>query len=620
MPPEEAFDFQRPDAAPSRVPSGVRKRKQGPRPKALLWGSIVGGAGLVGLALFVGVVALSPDETRKQAKGGERAPGPEKPGVPEKAAKSEPKAELKEPELHESPRPDDQPAPARTVAATFDDWAQDLAVAEKQAAKEGKDILLVFDGSDWCGYSQRLARQVLLTPAFQRRVSEQFVTVFLDFPSGLAAKAKVQDTARNERLQKQFGVESFPTLILADARSRPYAVTGYHEVGPEAYCAHLIKLQEVRIRRDTLLAAVAEARGAGQLEAAKKALEFLFTADSRAGDEVDLLGHYSSLLQEWAELASRHDPENERGDAELFFFTSVYARMRHAAHADPKEMEACVRRLDDWRGKNKVKDANRAASLYLRAGEMLSFAGLADPAARCFRSGSACKPADPDLARMLSDAAEGKRVLGSGTGFVVADGGYILTNSHVAARHGRLMVQLTKGGKAAGDLLPAKILAEDRQRDMALIQVTLPAGTRLAALPVAGRKELQRGATVFAFGYPLVQQLGTGIKMEDGRITGLPDAEVAGMLQTSARINPGNSGGPLCDAFGNVVGMVTAKTGAASPDVTSVGLALPSRDLEAFLLKYLRGYKPAETRTKELRPEQVDQQVTASVVRVLKVL
>jgi S1-C subfamily serine protease len=590
----------------------------------VIWGAVVGCAGLVGLAVLVAVVAMTPDPPRKQAKDGASDADSIKVIVSVKREKK--KADEPEPGVNEAApagaekqRPAAEVTPAPAGALTFDDWPQDLAVAKGQAARDGKDILLVFDGSDWCGYSKRLAQQVLLTPTFRRRASEQFVLVFLDFPRGKEAQAKVQDAARNARLEKQFGVEGFPTLILADAQGRPYAVTGYHEFGPEEYSAHLLKLQEIRIRRDTLLAAVGDARGAGQLAAARKALAFLFEADSLAGEHVDLLGQYGDLLDEWARLAGAHDPKNERGDAEHFFLARLQAELRQG-RSDPKELDAAVRRLDEWLAGNKPRDANAAAEVYLRAGMLLSFAGQSDRAVRCFKSGLGCRPADAELARKLTAAAAGKYLLSSGTGFVVAEGGYILTNRHVADSPGRLQVQLTRDGKAAGDLLPARMVAAEEGRDIALIQVDLPGGVRLAPLVVAGKKELRRGAVVFGFGYPLVQQLGLGIKMEDGKITGLPDAEVGGMLQTSARINPGNSGGPLCDASANVIGMVTAKTGAATPDVTSVGLALPARDLEAFLLKHLKGYRLAETRTRELRGEEVDGQVTPSVVRVLKVL
>src|SRR5262249_13965395 len=175
-----------------------------------------------------------PDPPRKQAKEGAADANSVQAIVSvkrEKKKAEEPDADVNEaaPAGAEKQRPAAEVPPAASAALTFDDWPQDSAAAKGHAARDGKDSLLVFDGSDWCGYSKRLAQQVLLTPTFRRRASEQFVLVFLDFPRGKEAQAKVQDAARNARLEKQFGVEGFPTLILADAQGRPTAGTGYQE-------------------------------------------------------------------------------------------------------------------------------------------------------------------------------------------------------------------------------------------------------------------------------------------------------------------------------------------------------------------------------------------------------
>src|SRR5262249_26888758 len=123
-------------------------------------------------------------------------------------------------------------APPRTAGPpTFDDWLQDLDAAQRQAARAKKDLLIVLDGSDWCGWAKRLARQVLLRPGFRRQASERVVPVVVGFPRGKAARARVQDAARNARLQNEFQVESLPTVVLADDQGRPYAVTGYEEGG-----------------------------------------------------------------------------------------------------------------------------------------------------------------------------------------------------------------------------------------------------------------------------------------------------------------------------------------------------------------------------------------------------
>src|SRR5262249_49932188 len=158
----------------------------------------------------------------------------------------------------------------------LDTWLQDLEQAKRLAAQEKKDILIVFDGSDWCGFSMRLAKEVLLQPAFQQQTGQRFVFVRLDFPKKDAARAKVQDAERNARLRDEFHVEGYPHLVLADARGRPYAsVSGYKPGGADAWNESLEHLQDLRSQRDYLVAAVVEAKGVGQLEAAKRNVLFL---------------------------------------------------------------------------------------------------------------------------------------------------------------------------------------------------------------------------------------------------------------------------------------------------------------------------------------------------------
>jgi hypothetical protein len=79
------------------------------------------------------------------------------------------------------------PAPA---LANFDDWLQDFDVAQKRAAAESKDVMIVFSGSDWCGWSIRLAYEVFLQKDFRARADGRYVLVFVDFPRKSQNKAK----------------------------------------------------------------------------------------------------------------------------------------------------------------------------------------------------------------------------------------------------------------------------------------------------------------------------------------------------------------------------------------------------------------------------------------------
>ncbi|HIC23363.1 MAG TPA: thioredoxin family protein, partial [Planctomycetes bacterium] len=118
-------------------------------------------------------------------------------------------------------------------------WVKDIAVARELATKEGKDILINFTGSDWCGWCKRLDGEVFSVPAFHESAGKQYIYLYLDFPRSEEAKAKVVDEALNDKKRDEMGVDGFPTIILADSQMRPYARTGYQNGGPQKYLVHI---------------------------------------------------------------------------------------------------------------------------------------------------------------------------------------------------------------------------------------------------------------------------------------------------------------------------------------------------------------------------------------------
>ena len=114
----------------------------------------------------------------------------------------------------------------------------DLSAARKQAAKEGKALLLEFTGSDWCFYCQKLDSEVISTPAFEQ-LARRYVLVRLDYPQKKVLPAAEQ--AQNEALQTQFKIEGFPTVVLCDAQGHELRrATGYDpDLGPKPYLNEL---------------------------------------------------------------------------------------------------------------------------------------------------------------------------------------------------------------------------------------------------------------------------------------------------------------------------------------------------------------------------------------------
>ena len=119
-------------------------------------------------------------------------------------------------------------------AGFTDDW--DAAL--RKAAAEKKTVLALFTGSDWCSWCQRLEGEVLSKKAFSDEVGKTFVPVFLDFPSDKSLVPEATQK-RNRELAEKYAIHGFPTVLLLNARGEVVDRTGYKEVGPEKYLAHV---------------------------------------------------------------------------------------------------------------------------------------------------------------------------------------------------------------------------------------------------------------------------------------------------------------------------------------------------------------------------------------------
>ena len=129
---------------------------------------------------------------------------------------------------------------ASALAAVPKGWTDDFDAARKLAEKDAKPMLVLFTGSDWCIWCQRLEEQVLSQHAFSTVIPKEMVAVFLDFPND--GSVKPQRRMRNEELARKYGVRGFPTVLLMDAEGKPFARTGFRPGGPEAYVKHLREL------------------------------------------------------------------------------------------------------------------------------------------------------------------------------------------------------------------------------------------------------------------------------------------------------------------------------------------------------------------------------------------
>jgi serine protease Do len=147
--------------------------------------------------------------------------------------------------------------------------------------------------------------------------------------------------------------------------------------------------------------------------------------------------------------------------------------------------------------------------------------------------------------------------IASGSGFIVSNDGYILTNNHVVDGASEVRVRLLDRRE-----FKAKVIGRDPSTDVAVIKID---AKNLNAAPLADSDASRVGEWVLAIGNPLGENLTftvtQGIISAKGRALGLPgrnEQSIQDFIQTDAAINPGNSGGPLVNVRGEVIGINSA--------------------------------------------------------------
>jgi S1-C subfamily serine protease len=169
-----------------------------------------------------------------------------------------------------------------------------------------------------------------------------------------------------------------------------------------------------------------------------------------------------------------------------------------------------------------------------------------------------------------------------GSGFLINDNGFILTNFHVISGSSRIQVTLSDQSQYY-----ATALDPDRSDDLALIKINPK--RKVEYLRLGDSDRLLVGQKVLAIGNPfgLEGTLTVGVVSSIGRAINAENSErLQGMIQTDAAINGGNSGGPLLDSAGNVVGINTAILGQTN---IGIGFALPINRAKALLSDYQAG-------------------------------
>lgn len=115
-------------------------------------------------------------------------------------------------------------------------WQTDLTKAEKIAKEENKDILLVFQGSDWCAPCIKLDREVWSTDKFKNYAREHYVLLKADFPKRSKNALPEEQQEQNNLLAEKYNQNGyFPFVVLLDPEGNVLGKTGYKHMSPQEY-------------------------------------------------------------------------------------------------------------------------------------------------------------------------------------------------------------------------------------------------------------------------------------------------------------------------------------------------------------------------------------------------
>ena len=170
-----------------------------------------------------------------------------------------------------------------------------------------------------------------------------------------------------------------------------------------------------------------------------------------------------------------------------------------------------------------------------------------------------------------------QEVEGIGSGFIINQEGYILTNYHVVKGAQEISVTLSNDVTTT-----AQIVNYDENQDVAMIKITDESVKIPATVELGDSDSLQPGEEVIAIGTPLSTELSStvtkGIISATSRSVAVESGVTMNLIQTDAAINAGNSGGPLVNTKGEVVGINSSKISGEA--VEGIGFSIPINDIK----------------------------------------
>lgn len=123
-----------------------------------------------------------------------------------------------------------------TLTLSAQEWQTDLEAAKNLAQKENKEILLVFQGSDWCAPCIKLDREIWSSDEFKDFSKEHYILVKADFPRRKKNQLETKQQEKNNKLAEKYNPNGyFPLVVVMDSEGHILGKTGYKKVTPKEY-------------------------------------------------------------------------------------------------------------------------------------------------------------------------------------------------------------------------------------------------------------------------------------------------------------------------------------------------------------------------------------------------
>ncbi len=206
-------------------------------------------------------------------------------------------------------------------------WQTDFAAAQAKAKAENKLLLADFTGSDWCPWCQKLKAEVFDKKPFAVQAAKQFVLVQLDFPHEKELPAELKQ--QNDKLARQYGINTFPSILILHPNGGLIAHTGYREGGAEGYCEWLGDLLKTNDSLAGLRLQLPDAKGLDRA----KLLDQLIDAYNKLGNPI-------AAIAGWEKEIINLDVDNQAGLKTKYQFRTMMAQV--AAQKQAHKMDAAL--------------------------------------------------------------------------------------------------------------------------------------------------------------------------------------------------------------------------------------------------------------------------------------